>query len=491
MFHFAKPHPAHPFTRKMSIQPLKEIFLKSVESVQPHHLIPSQVHVTNSHLSIQNRSYPLHKPCYLVGFGKAVLGMSLELEKLLKDKLNTGLVTVPSGILSKFKVESRIKFIEGAPNNIPDEAALRGALEIKTLAEGLGADDLLVVVMSGGGSALLPLPKPPITLQEKQDLIKALSTKGADILELNCVRKQISVLKGGGLAELAYPARVVTLVLSDVVGDPLGFIASGPTYPTSDDEDAAAILDKYGCHDLPDSIKTVLTQKKTKQETIIHNGRYDHVDTFIIGNNVIAAEAACRHAASLGFQTAILSTSVAGSTHQLSQTYADLAAAIADPSDKQPLKNFLQKCDLPICPDFADAASGWDLGAEVCVIAAGEPTVVVNGGGRGGRNQQLALELSVRLNKLNIKSADISFLSGGTDGIDGPTDAAGAIGTSDLVNNGLEENIKAEDYLNNNDSYGFYSRLRGGEFLIKIGHTGTNVMDVHVMLVKPRRAREC
>ncbi|RZC39415.1 glycerate kinase, partial [Asbolus verrucosus] len=239
-------------------------------------------------------------------FGKAVLGMALELERSLKDKLKMGVVTVPTGIFEKFKVESKIKFIEGARNNMPDEEALAGANEIRDLANSLGKDDLLLVLMSGGGSALLPLPVPPITLKEKQDLIKELSTKGADILELNCVRKQISVLKGGGLAELAYPSTVISLILSDIVGDPLDFIASGPTTPNSDNvNDAIAIIKKYNCYDsLSHSIKTVLEQHKSKPSLKcfppIRDGKYEHVENFIIGNNHIAAEAARQHAASLG-----------------------------------------------------------------------------------------------------------------------------------------------------------------------------------------------
>jgi glycerate 2-kinase len=484
--------------RTMSVQVLKEIFMKSVEAVQPRNLIRKQVKVQGGHLWIHGRSYPLHKPCYLVGFGKAVLGMALELEELLKDNLKMGVVTVPKGILEKFEPRSRIKFVEGAANNIPDEDALAGAVEIKGLVEGLGRDDLVLVVMSGGGSALLPLPVPPITLKEKQDLIRELSRKGADILELNCVRKRISVVKGGGLAEAAYPARVISLVLSDVVGDPLDFIASGPTTPDSDNgDDAVAIINKYKCYDrLPANIKTALGRHKSENSgclPAITDGKYENVDNFIIGNNLMAAEAALQHAASFGFQSAIISTRVTGNVRAISRIYADLArnmaSAICNSSSKQAVKESVRAstADLQTAPDFVDTLIDFDFGQEICLIAAGEPTVVVNGSGRGGRNQQLALELSVRLNKLNIKSADISFLSAGTDGIDGPTDAAGAIGTSDLVNNSLDENIKAEDYLNNNDSYAFYSSYRNGDCLIKIGHTGTNVMDIHVMLVKPKR----
>lgn len=469
---------------KMPVQILKEIFLKSVEAVHPKNLISSQIRVNNGHLLVRDKSYPLRNPCYVVGFGKAVLGMATQLEAVLGNKLERAIVTIPRGIFKSFPYQSgKIEFFEGAENNIPDEGALKGAQEIKNLVEKLKENDLLIVLISGGGSALLPLPIAPISLREKQDLIKDLSTKGADIVELNCVRKQISLLKGGGLAKLAYPATVISLILSDIVGDPLDFIASGPTTPNTDNvEDALRVIKKYGLYNaLPRSIKTVLADGNSSPET---NVEFPHVSNYIIGNNKIAAEAAHQHALSLGFQSAIISTSITGDVKEISQIYADLARHIID-AILNPLKKLnVAEIARTMNFDVADLIN-FDFRKNICLIAAGEPTVVVKGSGKGGRNQQLALELSLKLNKLNIKSADISFLSAGTDGIDGPTDAAGAIGTLDLVNNSLEENIKAEDYLNNNDAYAFYNKYRKGSHLIKIGHTGTNVMDLHILLIKP------
>lgn len=477
-FYHSNPH-------KMSVQILKEMFLKSVEAVHPENLISSQIKVNNGHLLVRDKSYPLRYPCYVVGFGKAVLGMAKQLEVILGNKLERAIVSVPRGIFKNFPFQTqsqKIEFFEGAENNIPDENAWRGAQEIKNLVEKLNENDLLIVLISGGGSALLPLPIPPISLREKQDLIKDLSTKGADIVELNCVRKQISLLKGGGLAKLAYPATVISLILSDIVGDPLDFIASGPTTPNTDNvEDALRVIKKHGSYNtLPQSIKSVLTNNSSSKTNV----EFPHVTNYIIGNNKIAAEAALQHALSLGFQSAIISTSITGDVKEISQIYADLARHIID-GILNPLKK-LNAAEIARTMNF-DVADliNFDFRKNICLIAAGEPTVVVKGSGKGGRNQQLALELSLKLNKLNIKSADISFLSAGTDGIDGPTDAAGAIGTLDLVNNSLEENIKPEDYLNNNDAYAFYNIYRKGSHLIKIGHTGTNVMDLHILLIKP------
>lgn len=478
---------------RMSVANLKEIFLKAVQAVQTDVLVKNQVQVSPGHLSVRGQNYPLNKPCYLVGFGKAVLGMALTLETILEDQLKMGIVNVPEGILKKSHKKSRITFIEGAKDNIPDENALRGSLKIKNLVEKLSGDDLLIVLVSGGGSALLPLPIPPIKLMEKQDLIKKLSSRGADIMELNCVRKQMSVLKGGGLAELAYPCRVISLILSDVVGDPLDYIASGPTTPNLDKiQDAIEIIQKYGLYEtLPNSIKSVLTdeRKHSGNTTIVINGKYEHVENFVIGNNHIAAEAARQHAISLGFQSAIISTSITGNVSEISQIYAtlarDVASAMAEPSLRATLRSRLQKYKQYFDSTCFFEVLDFDLSKMICLIAAGEPTVVVVGDGKGGRNQQLALEFSLEINKLNVKSVDISFLSGGTDGIDGPTDAAGAIGTWDLVNNSLKQNIKPQEYLNRSDSYGFYTKYQNGNYLLKIGHTGTNVMDIHLIVLAP------
>ncbi|XP_018563727.1 glycerate kinase [Anoplophora glabripennis] len=482
---------------EMSKEVLKDIFLKSVASVQPQKLIKNELKLTGRHLVVRGETYQLRKPCYVVGFGKAVLGMAIEVERVLEDQLERGVVVVPTGIFKNGeKPDSKIRYIEGAENNLPDINAQEGASMIKELAENLTEEDLLLVLISGGGSALLPLPIPPITLDEKFTVIKKLGSKGANIRELNCLRKQISVLKGGGLAEVAYPCRIISLVLSDIVGDPLDFIASGPTIPNTDSpESAVEILKKYHLYEeIPDSIRRVLQRGNQFSDSAapILNGCYQHVKNYIIGNNTIAAEAAKEEAINKGLQSVIVSTEIDGDVNRISGIYARMArnldAAITDSGNKDKARVFLENAamDLPFRHGIVEEILHLDFSRPICLIFAGEPTVVVRGGGKGGRNQQLALAFSVDVNNLGIKSADISFLSCGTDGIDGPTDAAGAIGSSDLVANALRENINPEYYLDNNDSYGFYERYNGGNNLVKIGHTGTNVMDIHVMVVNPK-----
>uniref|UniRef100_A0A8C3N763 Glycerate kinase n=1 Tax=Geospiza parvula TaxID=87175 RepID=A0A8C3N763_GEOPR len=218
------------------------------------------------------------------------------------------------------KPHSRIKVIEGAKNNLPDAEALKGAVAIQELAEGLTADDLLLVLISGGGSALLPAPIPPILLEEKEKLTKLLASRGAAIQELNIVRKTLSVLKGGGLAQLAHPARVVSLILSDVIGDPLDIIASGPTAPSSHSvQDCLQILTKYNLlHSLPKSVEMVLSSSPTKP-TAPEN--YSHVSNIILGSNRLALEEARRQAEGLGYAALVLSAAVQGEVGRVATLY--------------------------------------------------------------------------------------------------------------------------------------------------------------------------
>ncbi|KAF7265109.1 hypothetical protein GWI33_021473 [Rhynchophorus ferrugineus] len=471
---------------------LKNAFSVAVRSVTPSTLLRNKVRLIDGHLAVAGRNFPLSKPCYIVGFGKAVLGMAQELESVLGDRLERALITVPKGIFLNYpEIRGNLLktiCIEGAKDNIPDEDAVRGAIQIRDLVDGLEENDILIVLISGGGSALLPLPKPPITLPEKQDIIRSLSRKGADIQELNTVRKQLSVLKGGGLAEIAYPCTVVSLILSDVVGDPLDIIASGPTTLYSDDPSRAIrILNKYDLYkSLPISIKSVLESSPATSHTnqnITDNGQYKHVHNIIIGTNKIATEAAKNYANENNFQCAIISHQVQQDVEELSKFYAKLAKSLIEGSVDD-VKALLGTVPFKLEKTGVDDLVHFDFSKKMMLIFAGEPTVVVKGKGIGGRNQQLALGFSLELNQFHCRK-NIWFLSGGTDGIDGPTDAAGAIGFAGLAQQSLEHGIDAEQYLVNNDSYRFFSQYAEGLYLLKTGHTGTNVMDVHLLLIDP------
>nr|CAH7747372.1 unnamed protein product [Callosobruchus chinensis] len=261
--------------------------------------------------------------------------MALKMESMLGSRMQRAVVTVPIGIFPEGTPSTKIEFIEGAENNLPDENSMGGALKIKELVHTLTEDDLLIVLISGGGSALLPLPIPPITLQEKHDVIKQLARKGATINELNSVRKRMSILKGGGLAELAFPCRVVSLILSDVIGDPLDFIASGPMVPNKDSQQLAIdILKKYELYDgICDSIRNVLCQVQEFPEHIaMKEGHYAHVKNYIIGNNKMAAAAASAAAVSRGYQSMVVSTNIEGNADCIATSYARLAAILAKDS---------------------------------------------------------------------------------------------------------------------------------------------------------------
>lgn len=479
------------FYSTSSVQ-VKSIFQAAVAAVEPYRLIENCVHFHNGHLVVNEQSYVLQKPCYVVAFGKAVFGMCVAIERILGDYMEEGIATVPVGIfdcfrdneLYKIPENPRIKYFEGAKNNLPDESAYKGALKIKELAEKLQSNDLLIVLVSGGGSALLPLPKEGINLTEKMDLIKKVGNKGADIMELAKVRKRLSKIKGGGLAEIAYPAKVITMILSDVIGDPVDYIAGGPTVPNTDHPKAAIEVLQKCCllSEISESTRKVLETESPQSKVPIVDGEYKHVDNYIIGNNKIAIEAALEQATDFGYNTIVLSTHIQGEVSEIAQFYALLINYVLNQSSS--LESHLENYKDAFKLNDTAIVNLRNLISEkrFCILGAGEPSVVVHGNGKGGRNQQLALAFSVELNKFDL-DADITFLSCGTDGIDGPTDAAGAIGTSHLVNNSLDEGINPLDYLSDNDSYSFYSSYDSGSHLVKVGHTGTNVMDIHVILV--------
>ncbi|ENN70738.1 hypothetical protein HUJ04_011561 [Dendroctonus ponderosae] len=413
---------------------LRKLFAGAVKAVQPASLINNQVKLADGHLTVSDQSFPLAKSCHVAGFGKAVLGMALELERTLGNRLKRAIVVVPKGIFQnypQFKQEnSKIAFIEGAANNMPDRDALVGAQSIKKLAEELQEDDLLLVLISGGGSALLPLPKPPITLEEKQNVIQGLSRGGANITELNTVRKHLSLLKGGGLAKLAYPSRVISLILSDVVGDPLEVIASGPTVDFQEDPDEAIqILEKFGLYEsAPLSIKTVLESREMQSnhggnetactpcqnsnnsstEKSFPNGKFNHVSNFIIGTNRIATDAAKSLAMAWHWQTIIVSHKVEEDVNRLAEIYVQLAYLIID-GKLLKIKELLVGLPFELEENAVRDILGLHRSRKMLLIFAGEPTVRVTGTGKGGRNQQLALAFSLQLNKQATQASNSAF----------------------------------------------------------------------------------
>lgn len=493
-----------------------EIFHTAVSSVLPETMIKNNMRLMGDTLVVCDRSFHIQRNVYLVGFGKAVLGMAAATEGILGHSLVSGVISVPYGIQEALRLagrwemliapNSKIQVIEGAKYNLPDEDSLRAAKQIKLLAERLTADDLLLVLISGGGSALLPAPVPPVTLEEKQNITKLLASKGATIQELNIIRMTLSVLKGGGLARLAYPAQVVSLVLSDVIGDTLDIIASGPTVATTHTvHDCLEILSKYNLTaSMPKSVSAVLSSQGRESRCAAD---FSHVFNSVIGSNTIALNEGKHKAEVLGYNTLILSTSLCGEVSMVSTLYSLIILYVCcslkshscptSIAKKQHLKQEAQalatKLVVPdlLLPEKWEAFDCLNPEKPVCLLTGGETTVQLQGKGKGGRNQELALRVAVDLHQLSTEKeldldCNILFLSGGTDGQDGPTDAAGAVASLELVHRAKAEGLLVENFLVNNDSYTFFSLFNNGHNLIQTGLTGTNVMDIQAALITPR-----
>lgn len=499
------------------------------------------------------------------------MGMAVELEKMLGSALKKGIVSVPSLLrdaiwrwedASDFPKlhNSVIEYREGSTNNQPDSRSLDTTHDIIDLAERLTEADTLIVLVSGGGSALLYMPRPVLDQDDKLELCRKLQNAGADITELNIVRKKLSLVKGGGLARMAYPATVITLILSDIIGDPIDSIASGPTvYSAKAPEQVIAVLKRYNLYQsLEGDLKTLLMSKETFDDSKLLSPlkEFKHVTNVVVGNNAMALEAASLEAARRRFTPVILRHDVAGNVQDVSLAYVHVTSLICLAlSSELGKEEFYEKMRaapvLPLSMDKANEIFDRIVGniGGVLLIGGGEPTVVVTGAGKGGRNQELALRFSLdwfaRIkSQPRLVEYDVMMLSAGTDGQDGPTDAAGAFGypaiapmVHDLLARvksmsasevqGTEsfkgnpqrhdsdkiempvpagegigehdnlaltvmeiERMLPENALRENDTYNFYSRFKRGADLIKTGLTGTNVMDLHFIYIKKREC-EC
>jgi glycerate 2-kinase len=357
-------------------------------------------------------------------------------------------------------------------------------------------EDVLIVLISGGGSALLPIPTNPVTLSEKTDVIKLLANKGATINELNVVRIAISDIKGGKLLQAAKNAgQVVSLILSDIINDPIDLIASGPTVPFDGSETSSPIeiIEKYNLlNAIPQSVREVLNNERRTESQICSNST-----VHVIGSNSIAIETSAEQAKILGFQPIVLSKGIQGQIQDLAANYTELAILvqylmtnkITKPSFEEKLKFvkpslFLERMELE---SFIYAALSCENSKGICFIAGGEPTATVTGSGKGGRNQELSLRFTQECQKRKEEfiSDSILFLSAGTDGIDGPTTGAGAIGGlkiyKEFMNSGQASSCNT--FIQNNDSFTFYKNLCKGKYHVITGHTGTNVMDLHLLIV--------
>ncbi len=435
----------------------RRLVLESLEyalnAVDPKRLMETKLFLRNSSLEVDGFSFDLEKfgDIFVVGGGKASGLMAEALEQKLGTYITNGLVNVPKG--GKYKTE-KIKLCE-ANHPIPDRAGVTGTRRMLQIAEEARKGDLMICLISGGGSSLMPLPRGEISLEDVSRITDALLKSGATINEINTVRKHISDFKGGWLAEKAYPAAVLNLILSDVVGDPLDSIASGPTVPdTTTFGDAVKALKKHHLwKETPASIRKILSQgqKGLVPETPKRDSKaFEEVRNIVIGNNRCATLAACESLKSSGLNTFMLTSTLEGEARHIGTMLASIAHEVI--------------------------TSGHPIPKPAGIVAGGETTVTVTGKGRGGRNQEIGLAAMSKMDKLD----GVVLASLTTDGVDGPTDAAGAIVDGKTMSKALKINLNHERFLAENDSYHFFSEL---EDLIFTGATGTNVNDVSVIVV--------
>lgn len=435
-----------------------EIFRAGIAAVEPAGAVRSCLRLDGETLVAGKSRLPLPPGgrIFVVGIGKAAAPMAAAVEEVLGERIARGVVVTRYGHGQPLR---RVELLE-AGHPLPDEGGLAASRAVEAVLAEAAADDLVIVLISGGGSALLPAPAGAVTLAEKAAVTRLLQEAGADIGELNTVRKHLSRLKGGGLARLAAPARLLSLILSDVVGDPLDVIASGPTVadPTTFAE-ALAVLARYRLLDrVPPAVLDHLRrgeageiQETPKPDAPFFGGTFN----LLVGSNAIAVFAAAELAKKLGYRTLVLSTTITGEARPVAAVHAALAREIV--------------------------ASGNPLAPPACLISGGETTVTVRGGGQGGRNQEFALAAAPGIAGL----PGTLILSAGTDGTDGPTDAAGAFADGTTTARAAALGLAPTRHLENNDAYPFFAAL--GDLLIT-GPTRTNVMDLRIILVAaPRR----
>jgi len=434
---------------------LRRILLAALDAAAPALAVRRALTLRRQTLRVDGRLYDLRRIAQVVaiGAGKASVPMARAVCEVLRGRLDSVFVVAPSPVPGRAK--SEIAVVE-AGHPIPDRRGMHAARHVLQLASSLGKDDLLIVLLSGGASSLLPLPAAGLTLTDKQRTTQLLLSSGATIAEVNAVRKHLSAIKGGRLAA-ATPASVLTLILSDVGGDDLGVIGSGPTAPDRTTFlDAVRIVRRYGLWErLPVAVRIHLVEgmagwrdETPKPRSLI----FRRVQHAVVGNNRLAVAAAAKAAHKEGYESVLLGMFVTGEAGQFGRWMGELGKELAG------------RTTLP---------------GPVCVLAGGELTVTACGPGKGGRAQEFALAAA-----LAIQGTPGVWVAGfGTDGRDGPTDAAGAVTDGETVASAKRKRMDAARCLHKHDSYSFFKKVGGH---IKTGLTGTNVNDLYVLMVRNR-----
>ena len=449
-------NPKRLMTKSMQASPYGEkvaqVLAAALEAADPTQAVRQHMRRNGTQLTIGEKLYDLDrcKRIFLVGFGKASQPMGAAAAEILGDYLTQGI------LLTKVKTPgpiARLEILEAA-HPVPDQHSLDGAQKIVDLLAKTTENDLVICLISGGGSALLTLPIPEISLDNLQVLTKALLGCGATINEINCLRKHLSRVKGGQLARLAAPAQVAALILSDVIGDPLDVIASGPTVPDpSTFQEALGILQKYQLLDqIPIAILQYIQRganTEIRETPKADDPLFEKIYTQIVGNNYQAARASIDQAQTEGFNALLLTTSLQGEAQQVGRMLAAILRQTALTGDPIP--------------------------RPACIIAGGETTVTIRGNGLGGRNQEVALAAVTELARLS----DVLLVTLATDGEDGPTDAAGAVVTGETLGRAGQSGLDPSEFLARNAAYEFFDPLND---LLKPGATQTNVNDLTFLI---------
>lgn len=432
------------------------IFRAGLKAVEARDAVCNALKLEGDLLTVAGQRYHLndYRRILVLGAGKASAFMAAGIEAILGPRISRGLVCVKYGHLTGLQ---HIELLE-AGHPIPDANGEAAASAILELANQAGADDLVIFLLSGGGSALMPLAWEGITLQDKQKAASLMLASGATIHQINTVRKHCSRVKGGRLAQAIAPARLITLIISDVVGNDLDVIASGPTVadPTTF-ADALGVIGQLGLKSkMPASIISHFeagVRNQVPETPKADSFPWQHVQNVIIADNLLAMEAARKKARELGYNTLLLSSMMEGETRTVAQVHGAIA----------------RETNLTANP----------IAPPACLLSGGETTVTVRGKGLGGRNMEFALASALDI----AGCPEIVLLCGGTDGTDGPTDAAGAIADGLTTERAGRLGLDAEDFLQRNDSYHFFKAL---DDLVITGPTHTNVMDLRIFLISSR-----
>ncbi len=443
---------------EQTMRDLKAIYTAAIRAVDPAVAVASHLkrrgdtlHLISENTRASEYDLARYNRVLLVGAGKATAPMARAVETLLGGRLDAGCICVKDGYSDTL---SKTEIIE-ASHPVPDERGAGAARRMLEMLEGAGEGDLVISLISGGGSALLPLPPDPITLEEKRHTTELLLKSGASIHEMNAVRKHLSLVKGGNMAKAARRATVINLMISDVVGDDIDIIASGPFAPDgSTFDDALRILKQYGIDGrVPSSVsERIGAGTRGEIEENPHEGSpvFDRVANLVVASNIIALRAAKEESSRLGYNALILSSMIEGDTREAAFWHSRIAREEASTSNP--------------------------VAKPACIVSGGETTVAVAGDGLGGRNMEFAMQAARFIDGLD----GVTIASVGTDGTDGPTDAAGAVVDGTTMSVSRDRGVNIEDYMNRNDSYHFHQKTGG---LIITGPTKTNVMDIRIMLI--------